>query len=74
MISYKRNEPESILSPVRQAEGGKDDVKKRKTLDTDKPASAKKKASEDKKFGFERNLEPDKILGMYKKRNRCRFI
>lgn len=31
----------------------------------EKPASAKKKASDDKKFGFERNLEPDKILGEF---------
>lgn len=45
---------------------GKDDARKRKgsPSPTDKSQSAKKKSPEEKKVtGFDRNLEPEKILG-----------
>lgn len=57
----------SNQSTVRFHSFPKVDSKKRKgasPIPADKPSAAKKKTPEDKKLqGFERNLEPEKILG-----------
>lgn len=70
MVSFHfricRSEPKFQKSYFDLVFIGKEDRKKRSGSPPEKPTSAKKKAPDSKKqTGFDRGLEPEKILGKY---------